>query len=130
MNYCKTRLLPDTATSLVHRIGGDRFSFPLQNWHRAATYIPQMLNTTKIFVYKLSSAATFLDFPIGGDWFAITINKAQAQTFHYVGIDLRFDCFSHGQLYVGLSRTSISENQFILLPHGLQTKNVIYSEIL
>ena len=74
--------------------------------------------------------AIFLDCPIGGDWFAITINKAQDQTFQNVGIDLRFDCFSHGQLYVGLSRTGNSENQFILLPHGLQTKNVVYTEIL
>ena len=56
--------------------------------------------------------------------FAITINKVEGQTFQYVGIDLRFDCFSHGQLYIGLSRTGNSENQFILLPHGLQTKNV------
>ena len=61
--------------------------------------------------------------------FAITI-KAQGQTFQYVGIDLRVDCFSHEQLYVGLSRTGNSENKFILLSRGLQTKNVVYSEIL
>ena len=53
--------------------------------------------------------------------------KAKLQ---YVEIDLRFDCFSHGHLYVGFSRTGSSENQFIWLPHGLQTKNVVYSEIL
>ena len=75
MNYCKTRLLPDTATSFNR--------------------------------------------PIGGDWFAITTNKAQGQTLQCVGIDLRFDSFSHGQSYVGLSRTGNSENQFILLSHGL-----------
>ena len=70
-----------------------------------------------------------LQFPIKVS-FAITINKAQGQTFQYVGIDLHIDSFSHGQLYVGLSRTGNSENKFILLPHGLQTKNVVYSEIL
>ncbi|CAB3233342.1 unnamed protein product [Arctia plantaginis] len=32
--------------------------------------------------------------------FAVTINKSQGQTFKHVGIDLRQDCFSHGQLYV------------------------------
>ena len=32
--------------------------------------------------------------------FAITINKAQGQTFQYVAIDLRVDCFSHGHLYM------------------------------
>ena len=62
--------------------------------------------------------------------FAFIINKAQGQTFLYVGIDLRFDCFSHRQLYVDLSRTGDSENQFILLRHGLQTKNIVYSEII
>ena len=73
-----------------------------------------------------------LKFPIKVS-FAITINKAQGQyvgTFQYVGIDLRVDCFSHGHLYVGLSRTGNSDNKFILLPHGLQTKNVVYSDIL
>ena len=47
-----------------------------------------------------------------------------------VSFTMRVDSFSHGQLYVGLSRTGNSENKFILLPHGLQTKNVVYSEIL
>lgn len=62
--------------------------------------------------------------------FAITIKKVQGQTFQYVGIDLRSDCFSHGQLYVGLSRTGKPENQFIILPDGFKTINVIYSEVL
>lgn len=70
-----------------------------------------------------------LQFPIK-DSFAITINKAQGQTFQYFGINLPSDCFSHRQLYVGLSRTGKSENQFIILPDGLKTKNVVYSEVL
>ena len=37
--------------------------------------------------------------------FAMTIDKAQGQTFsRAVGIDLRFPCFAHGQLYLALSR--------------------------
>jgi len=35
--------------------------------------------------------------------FALTINKSQGQIFSLVGIDLRKECFSHEQLYVGLS---------------------------
>ena len=38
--------------------------------------------------------------------FAMTINKSQGQTVSHVGIDLRVPCFSHGQLYVGCSRTT------------------------
>jgi ATP-dependent exoDNAse (exonuclease V) alpha subunit len=34
----------------------------------------------------------------------MTINKAQGQTLHTVGVDLRSPVFSHGQLYVALSR--------------------------
>lgn len=50
--------------------------------------------------------------------FAITISKAQGQIFQYVGTNLRSDCFSNGQLYVGLSRTGKPKNQFIILADG------------
>ena len=36
--------------------------------------------------------------------YAMTINKAQGQTFNRVGIYLERPCFSHGQLYVAFSR--------------------------
>lgn len=62
--------------------------------------------------------------------FALTINKSQGQTFKTVGIDLRQECFTHGQLYVGLSRTGSAENQFILLPQGNKTTNIVYTEVL
>lgn len=62
--------------------------------------------------------------------FAITINKSQGQTFKHVGIDLRQDCFSHGQLYVALSRSGCGENQYVLLPQENKTKNIIYAEVL
>ena len=37
--------------------------------------------------------------------FAMTINKSQGQSFKHVGISLTNPVFSHGQLYVALSRT-------------------------
>ena len=42
--------------------------------------------------------------------YAMTINKAQGQTFDYVGIDLTEPVFAHGQLYVAVSRVRAFRN--------------------
>ncbi|XP_027071746.1 uncharacterized protein [Coffea arabica] len=47
--------------------------------------------------------------------FALTINKSQGQTLDYVGIYLRESVFSHGQLYVALSRVRTSAELKILI---------------
>ncbi|KAI8530170.1 hypothetical protein RHMOL_Rhmol11G0034800 [Rhododendron molle] len=36
--------------------------------------------------------------------YAMSINKSQGQSVKFVGVDLRTPVFSHGQLYVVLSR--------------------------
>lgn len=61
---------------------------------------------------------------------AMTLNKAQGQTMRIVGLDLRNDCFSHGQLYVGMSRVSAAKNLFILPKKDEDTLNVVYKEVL
>ena len=66
--------------------------------------------------------------------FALTINKVQGQSVKKVGIDLRIPVFSHGQLYVALSRATSSQNISVLLPDAdrdaCQTCNVVYPEVL
>jgi len=63
--------------------------------------------------------------------YSVTINKAQGQTFKHVGIDLRQDCFSQGQLYVVFSaRSGCGENQRVLLPQENKSKNIVYTEVL
>ena len=64
---------------------------------------------------------------------AMTINKAQGQSVRYVGLDLRMPVFSHGQLYVGLSRATSRHRIKILLPDGgneARTTNIVYPQVL
>ena len=61
--------------------------------------------------------------------FALTVNKAQGQTLHVVGLDLTAPVFSHGMLYVALSRTGKKNAVHILAPGGC-TRNVVYEEVL
>lgn len=65
--------------------------------------------------------------------FALTINKSQGQSVKFVGLDLRVPVFSHGQLYVGLSRATSGQRIKILLPDNateMRTTNVVYPEVL
>ncbi|KAG2190502.1 hypothetical protein INT47_003941 [Mucor saturninus] len=70
--------------------------------------------------------------------FAMTINKSQDQTLDSVGLYLPTPVFSHGQLYVALSRVKRPSDIKILIPAeistiegepGTYTSNVVYKEI-
>ncbi|KAL5554794.1 hypothetical protein UlMin_042195 [Ulmus minor] len=87
-------------------------------------------NDKNLFPFKKTQ------FPIRS-CFAMTINKSQGQTLDFVGLYLPEPVFSHGQLYVALSRVKTSKSIKILIKptsdnklHNACTKNVVYSEIL
>ena len=67
--------------------------------------------------------------------FAMTVNKSQGQTLERVGILCMRDFFSHGQLYVAMSRVGSSECLRILsLDESTKEKrrfinNVVYKEV-
>lgn len=69
--------------------------------------------------------------------FAMTINKSQGQTLDFVGLYLEQPVFSHGQLYVALSRAKTSKSVKVLLTpptfeesrQDNKTKNVVFTEI-
>jgi hypothetical protein len=60
--------------------------------------------------------------------------KAQGQSVKHIEIDLHVPVFSHGQLYMVLSRATNSQNIQVLLPEedrdNCQTQNVMYPEVL
>ena len=60
--------------------------------------------------------------------FAITINKAQGQSL--TGMDLTDECFSHGQLYVGMSRAKDLSALFIIADDQQETKNIYSQELI
>jgi ATP-dependent DNA helicase PIF1 len=73
--------------------------------------------------------------------FAMTINKAQGQTLKMVGIFLPKPVFTHGQLYVAMSRIGCPEGVKLLVtdgwedvhedaPTGVYIRNVVYTEVL
>jgi hypothetical protein len=66
--------------------------------------------------------------------YAMTIHKSQGQTIPNVGVSLRNDVFSHGQLYVAFSRATALENVKVLFEERARdshmTRNVVYQEAL
>ena len=74
--------------------------------------------------------------------FALTIHKAQGQTLEHVGLYLPGPVFSHGQMYVALSRTGDPQLLSVyVVPDdqqgvdmggvdGTSTLNIVYANIL
>jgi hypothetical protein len=64
--------------------------------------------------------------------FAMSIHKSQGQSLKVVGLDLRVPVFTHGQLYVALSRATSGNRIRALLPPDSkgETTNIVFSEVL
>jgi hypothetical protein len=91
-------------------------------------YRTKLTSNEEDFPFQL----TRLQFPVRLA-FAMTINKSQGQSLTHVGIDLRAPVFTHGQLYVALSRAIDVHNISTLIKESNVdevTDNVVYPEVL
>jgi len=61
---------------------------------------------------------------------AFAMNKVQGQTMKTVGIYLHEPVFTHGQLYVALSRATRVNDVSVFCPNGRTTTDVVYMELL
>ena len=73
--------------------------------------------------------------------FAMTVNKSQGQTFQKVGVYLPKAMFTHGQLYVALSRVGAPKDVSLFIENtddaghcmqteeGTFTKNIVFQEV-
>ncbi|KAI8554976.1 hypothetical protein RHMOL_Rhmol05G0137900 [Rhododendron molle] len=63
--------------------------------------------------------------------YAMTINKSQGQSVNFGGIDLRTLVFSHGQLYVALSRCTSGDCTSVLSNDASRSMtNIVYPKVL
>ena len=94
--------------------------------------IPFVLGEDNIFPFQMQRK----QFPIRLA-FGITCNKSQGQSLSACGINLDRPFFTHGQLYVALSRVGNPKNVRILAKNshfdgheGYYTDNVVFPEVL
>jgi len=59
----------------------------------------------------------------------MTIKRSQDQTFEAVGVDMTDESFTHGMLYVALSRVGSPDCLTLLVREDRKTRNVVYSEV-
>ena len=113
---------------IIHQIGQYILKVKILGGSDAIELIPRFKLTT------LPNALPFIltrkQFPVKV-CFAMTINKSQGQSLRKVAVDLRNPAFTHGHLYVALSRATSANGVSILLPPNTsQTDNVVYPEVL
>lgn len=100
----------------------------IQNHHSEDILIPRITFSVKIpaFAHTLNRK----QFPLA-PCYATTFTSSQGLTLDYVGVDLIYPPFNHGQLYTALSRIRTHKDICLRLPpHSTSTYNITYHELL
>ncbi|MDD5129830.1 MAG: AAA family ATPase [Candidatus Omnitrophica bacterium] len=110
-------LSPD---SIVVEIDGFTYDVPVVKWEKVEYSYNE--DEDKI---EDEVVGEFAQYPLKLAW-AITIHKSQGQTFDKVIIDLGYGAFTHGQLYVALSRCTCLDG--IKLKRPVAHSDIIFDE--
>jgi ATP-dependent DNA helicase PIF1 len=106
--------------SIVVDINGSTYDVPVVKWQK----IEYSYNEDEDKIED-EVIGGFAQYPIKLAW-AITIHKSQGQTFDNVIIDLGHGAFTHGQLYVALSRCTCLDG--IRLKRPVNQGDIIFDE--
>jgi len=90
------------------------------NWELYQYYFDEAIGnlSSKVMGY-------FTQYPLKLAW-AVTIHKSQGQTFEKVIIDVGFGTFSHGQMYVALSRCTSLKG--VILKQPMNARHILLDE--
>jgi len=118
-----TRIVEDTEGDdiiMVELEGGTEVDVKKHNWEIYQYYFDEVNNSlnSKIMGY-------YNQYPLKLAW-AVTIHKSQGQTFERVVIDMGWGTFSHGQMYVALSRCTTLEG--IVLKQPLNQRHILMDQ--
>ena len=118
-----TAIIADTEGDdviMVELENGTQVDVKKHNWEIYQYYFDEVNNSlgSKVIGY-------FTQYPLKLAW-AVTIHKSQGQTFDRVVIDVGWGTFSHGQMYVALSRCTTLEG--IVLKQRLNQRHILMDE--
>ena len=120
VNGTLAKVIALSADSIVVDINGRACDVPVVKWQK----IEYSYNEDEDKIED-EVVGDFAQYPIKLAW-AITIHKSQGQTFDKVVIDLGNGAFTHGQLYVALSRCTCLDG--IRLKRPVTQRDIIFDQ--